>query len=785
MLAAAALLASLRVGGEVAVEAATVAIERLFPSAEQVERMEEIQAPHRWTGAETNERIYPISGVIRTHDGSPLPEKIRLTIYSAGSSFSMLSADTEGKFSIKVAAGTYGLMFDLDGFAPLEVRIDPSRLADHPELDLTLTAGFTGRFKLVGPEDEPVAGAKLSGGFPPPEGGGYSHSSRLNLETDSAGIARVDHATTQPLNLTVEADGYEYLSTHRLRLDPERPVEIRLARSAPVEGLVLDARDGRPIPGARINLLYATLETPGRRESHGFGSNQRLAVSDEQGRFTITTLRAGWSHEILISAEDHEEILLEGVTTQSGPIEARLGPPLYLRGRIVGPLETLGNRKLLHIKVTGSMEEQAEVKLEPTEDGASFRIDNLRRGTTRLRIGSREDPLWEREIEVTEPIEDFVIDLDQLVAGPSRQVQFVFDLPADAPPPRGQLRLSRNKPGGKPNHFAHYRYIDLATSGPLVVDVPMPTRLHVESDGIIGYWFERFQHDVPEGEAPLVVSIPLRPAGLIHGRIVTADGTLRGINGTLEVIERPADTLWFTGDSPRPDAAGRFATKSLPLDGLYRVRFSRGSTYVLSEPIRLTAEQPIVEVELKMPEGLPVRGRVVSSAGEPLAGIRLELSLITIRPDGERHGSTHGSETTDEAGEYVFEGVNPDVPGHYEIRVSRGQVWQPVVEIITPGGPPLELRVKRGHTVSGVVLDAVTGHPIEGLRVFCRAQPFPNQPDPTAWNEALAPTDAQGQFEMRGLAARTYRITIHPPEGRTFQHDFEPHKIRGTLELRM
>ncbi len=70
----------------------------------------------------------------------------------------------------------------------------------------------------------------------------------------------------------------------------------------------------------------------------------------------------------------------------------------------------------------------------------------------------------------------------------------------------------------------------------------MPGKFSYSADGLLGYSFATGSSDVPAGDEPLELTIPVIAAGGIAGQVLNADGTPAGsgVSIGLRDIERPA-----------------------------------------------------------------------------------------------------------------------------------------------------------------------------------------------------------------------------------------------------
>jgi uncharacterized GH25 family protein len=201
------------------------------------------------------------------------------------------------------------------------------------------------------------------------------------------------------------------------------------------------------------------------------------------------------------------------------------------------------------------------------------------------------------------------------------------------------------------------------------------------------------------------------------------------------------------------DRQGRFSIGPLPFGAECLLVTHEENTFAASAPIVLDEAEPVAEVELRLVSGEPLRGQVLDLEGEPVEEAKVRLTY-----DTGHHGSFEFVDvSTTPQGWFVFEGLNPDMPGHYELTISPSRDYQPLhVGEIRIGGEPLAYRLPRGLSASGKVLDDGTGYPIPGAAVYALALgrtgrgvvSFP----------AEAKTDERGEFRFSNLAPGRYRI---------------------------
>lgn len=188
------------------------------------------------------------------------------------------------------------------------------------------------------------------------------------------------------------------------------------------------------------------------------------------------------------------------------------------------------------------------------------------------------------------------------------------------------------------------------------------------------------------------------------------------------------------------DEAGRFTMMGL-LPGQYTLRASGEWWLVSSGDVTVPSGEPL-RVVLRKVALATLQGRVLSVAGDPLAGVTLNTHVSVPTSRGGGVGSIRNV-STDAQGRYSITGIRPDAtiwisqpekPGYKYL--SGGEVRQQgdafeVSDIILA---PL------GSKVGGRVVDS-DGKPVAGATVIC----------PDGNPNAQVTTDAEGRFRLEGL----------------------------------
>ncbi len=329
----------------------------------------------------------------------------------------------------------------------------------------------------------------------------------------------------------------------------------------------------------------------------------------------------------------------------------------------------------------------------------------------------------------------------------------------------------------------------------------------------------------PANQPPRDVVKRAEPTGTarIKGRVVAADrGTpMRRATVSLSMVMPPpatrgqsVDVVSAAGRSGLPvqsmtmtprrattDADGQFEFANLPA-GTYRVSaspaqyasqylgMSYGATRPLGpywpemgEPIELKEGQSLDKINIALPRGAIITGRVLDENGEPLA--RVQVYTLGFPPGVSRGQRFGAGMSTDDLGQFRLWGLSP---GEYVVVAdARGNTFVPpnappeteeerlgYVTTYYPGtadeGTAQRVRVKGGeetqgidirvgqarlYHISGFVVDS-KGSPLSGAngQLMRRGPAAGGQPG------FFAMADAKGQFQMRNVPPGDYRLVF-------------------------
>lgn len=210
----------------------------------------------------------------------------------------------------------------------------------------------------------------------------------------------------------------------------------------------------------------------------------------------------------------------------------------------------------------------------------------------------------------------------------------------------------------------------------------------------------------------------------------------------------------------------------------YRIYAGAGKSVMLNE------SESVDDIDLSLVRGGVITGRITDAEGKPV--VEEEIRLSFVDQNGQQMASGSGYATnylmyrTDDRGIYRLYGLPP---GFYKVSVGRdvmdgdmvgsnqgtyylrtfypdtSDIAKAKVVELTEGSEATNIDIKlgqRGETfsVTGRVVDAVTGKPVVGIRPTYSFQTGPSGTHTVGG----MPTDARGEFRIPGLAPGHYQL---------------------------
>jgi hypothetical protein len=366
---------------------------------------------------------------------------------------------------------------------------------------------------------------------------------------------------------------------------------------------------------------------------------------------------------------------------------------------------------------------------------------------------------------------------------PTRRLVLRIATPDGSVLPPGTLTAYAYRPGEQTPVTSREVAIE---KGRATFDAPVPARVTYQLRSMVGYWLQDGDVEIEPGGGDKVIDLLAVPAGAIAGEVLDHDGkpATGDVTVTCRVVEaapgQPKEV--YSKTDPRVDARGRFFISPLPLGGSYAVIAARGHNRKVSAAVRLDESKPSGRITVELARDAAVEGRVIGLDGRPLAGAPVTLELV--HPTA---GTSWAPPTpTDVAGRFRFDDLSSEFDGYRAI-VNAAGGYQPNEVPLKPGGPPVEIRPERGHVIEGRVLDAKTGWPIPGVRVYAERPTWIDGRRNSF--EAEEKADEQGRFRISSLPEGSWKLNDRdgleweqPHKTHVFGVDGpEPVEIRATL----
>ena len=705
-----------------------------------------------------------IRGILKTEDGGPLPKSTWINSQTqnenSGTGITHDSVDGEKSnlFRVDVPPGVTWLQFTGEGYATAVAG--PFVSGQTPEVSdviVVLKRGVPVTVQLSDDTGQPIPNAKVTA-FLAVERMGLGIGK--SLETDSAGKTILAHIDLQyPYGFTLTAPGFQELRVPAQTLSADAPLKLQMPRAQLATGKVLGP-DGNPLAGATLKTLRK--RRPQYIDSTG-RSSPPLATTDQQGEFRLDQLLDGTTYDLLVEHPDCGYAVLQNVQPGSKDLIVQLPRGFAVSGVIRGTAEQWERLKKSHSayrlipaslgpRDANELSFNTQLKLNPTDGEATFRIDHLSPGKLIFDLSKQRI-----EREVAGPVSDLVIDLEDAPTTPQRDIELVFRKGAKLVKPDGKLQFSTRSslPGGEPKYNSENVTL---VDGRVVTQLAVPCEISLNVDQLIGFTLteQDFKAKIPEGEGTYVVDVPVEPAGAVRGVVLNQDGTPAAGANVVVSTTRPHRTWPGTPESSRlisvqSNTAGEFFISPVPFGTQCSLRASRGKFYVFGPEFTMSERQPLPDFQLQFGPSVSAGVRVLDPAGKPLRGVP-----VVIGCNHPRLTMTWSpGELTDPQGEIRIPEIDPKMARSFQAIITPSKDYRNEV-VALKGGQTVETRLKPGLFLEGQLVHK-SGRSVAGQQLIARAGKFWAEQNQYA---AEALTDQSGRFRFSNLPDEDVQIQI-------------------------
>jgi protocatechuate 3,4-dioxygenase beta subunit len=593
-------------------------------------------------------------------------------------------------------------------------------------------------------------------------------------ETDGDGKFRVEELAPGPVALLVHAPGHA-LTGHEAAMTSDGPaggpVRIVLQRGQVVAGKVVDG-SGAAVPAARIAVV-------GGNDPESFLYGRVFTETARDGSFRIDTLAGGGDLSAIVAARGFPTTFAELAV---GDTDARIVLQRSVRVT-VRILSKAGDAPVEDAAVAVAVGDAAELTDHP---GTMVYGRTDARGLVELAAR----PGKVQMVMVTHPELSMNLWMPQMAQMmpmgmegpkdptiPDTGADFTFRVAAG-------LRVTGRVTGPEGEPVAGAKVSSIGMGGmqqPVLTDAEgryvMVAPTITESAATVmvravGYVQEPASMaarggDVAPGTREVVHDVVLQRAAVVTGRVLSKDGTplpgaavvLRGGDGGGGMDAGFA--MLFGGSTATSAEDGSYLLDTArPTKAARVVAQLEGHVNSSTEPFDVPAGGSVRAPDLVMRRGAGLEVRVVDPNGAPAPGARVEVkhdASNEIATDLFASMRGEADVLTDASG---VAHVKHLAAGKVTLTATRAgsAAARATVEIPADDQASVaaEVRLRRGGTVSGTVLDA-EGKPVAGARI-------------TAWNPAgdgdqwmphrTARTDAEGRFRVEDLPLVAFTLSV-------------------------
>ena len=561
----------------------------------------------------------------------------------------------------------------------------------------------------------------------------------LQIDLDELARTRTDKAgrfVLKPIRVrcAVEASARGHYAERRLA-SPFSRVDFTLGQPGILRGTVIRPRGKSPVVGASVAVYRWQPADPFERNHKAYALSRppiATARTNEAGDYRFGSLCPGdYQLRVLPRSGPQKHTRREGIRVRGGEETVKnlcLGTSIKISGRVTDeesgePIEGVQVTASLHHRTVTDADGRFEIpeyERNASGDGFWFTADGY--------YPTSRPPGWDSRALVR--IWNVKMRKAAVVRG--RVIG-----------PGGPLIGARVSGSWRLVQLPSWRvpFPSSTTDDKGAFEVIMPTgkgrlqRVYAVKEGYA--WGSSEELDPRPGETITGIVVRLGRGGAVSGRVTDADGKpVDAARVSLWSRHVFGGTLLVRRKSVFTRADGRYDLDGVP-PGNYELRvLPRGALDTGSSPLSGVIHSSVavtaraaVNVDLVLPRGPVITGRVVDTNGRPVPDVVITgMANVPKRLDGESPPH-HRRALTDAEGRFRLEGLW-SVEQTYWLRALKFGYNAESLRDVLPGGPEVLFTLKALNEIHGRVVDGATGEPVPEFQILGRPQPGPGGEKP-------------------------------------------------------